>query len=188
MVALLLQHLGQHVGLSLTLALRLYTGTTLGPIDALAHVHAAAAASTDEVPTELLLGMAFVESQFDPHWVSRVEGRQRKYGRYLATTPPKRLAKNAALYCGVLQTQATSWDACLSQRDIIVAYRAGAAELTSWLHDKRVRGDLSRALAGYGCGNHGVRTGKCNRYPSRVLYQSRRLGGTHVGVQARPRS
>jgi hypothetical protein len=188
MVALLLQHLGQHVGLSLTLALRLYGGTSLGPLDAIAHVHAASAASTDEVSTELLLGVAFVESQFDPHWVSRVEGRKRTYGRYLATTPPKRLAKNAALYCGVLQTQAKSWDACLAQRDLMVAYRAGAAELTSWLHDRRVRGDITRALAGYGCGNHGVRTGKCNRYPGRVLYQARRLGGTRISVQARSRS
>jgi hypothetical protein len=188
MVALLLQHLGQHVGLSLTLALRLYGGTTLGPLDVLAHVHAATAASTDEVSTELLLGVAMVESHFDPHWVSRVEGKARKYSRYLATTPPKRLAKHASLYCGVLQTQATSWDACLSQRDLMVAYRAGAAELTSWLHDKRVRGDITRALAGYGCGNHGVRTGKCNRYPGRVLYQASRFRGGRVSVRSRDRS
>jgi hypothetical protein len=188
MVALLLQQLGQHVGISLTLALRLYTGTTLGPLDALAHVQAATAASTDEVSTELLLAMAYVESRFDPRWVSYVERHTRKRSRYLGATPPKHLAKNTSLYCGPLQTQALTWDACLSQRDLTVAYHAGAAELTSWLHDKRVHGDITRALAGYGCGNHGVRTGKCNRYQGRVLYQASRFRGGRVSVQARPRS
>jgi hypothetical protein len=180
MLALLVQQIGQGLGLGvhLTLALRLYAATPLGPSEAIAHVQAAAAASTDEVPAEVLLAIAFVESRFDPHWVSRVEGRRRKYGRYLATTPPKRLNKSKSLYCGVLQTRASSWDACLAQRDLEVAYRAGAAELTSWLHDRRVRGDMSRALAGYGCGNHGVRTGKCNRYQGRVLYQASRFAGT----------
>jgi hypothetical protein len=188
MLALLVQQFGQHLGLHLTLALRLYAGTTLGPVDALAHVHAATVASTDEVSAELLLAVALVESRFDPHWVSRVEGRRRKYGRYLASSPPKRLDATKSLYCGVLQTRAKSWDACLAQRDLVVAYRAGAAELTSWLHDKRVRGDVTRALAGYGCGNHGVRTGKCNRYQGRVLYQMSRITGERIPIQARARS
>jgi hypothetical protein len=189
MLALLVQQFGQHLGLHLSLALRLYAGTTLGPIEALAHAHAAAVAATDEVPPDLLLAVALVESRFDPYWVSRVENHKRRYSRYIATTPPKKLDRRAFLYCGPLQTRAATWDACLAQRDLIVAYRAGAAELTSWLHDKRVRGDVSRALAGYGCGNHGVRTGKCNRYQNRVLYQASRLSGTrHTTVQARARS
>jgi len=188
MLALLVQHFGGHLGLHLTLALRLYAGTGLGPVDAIANVHAATVASTDEVSPELLLAVALVESRFDPLWVSRVEGRKRKYGRYIATSPPKRLDATKSLYCGVLQTRAKSWDACLAERDLVVAYRAGAAELTSWLHDKRVRGDLTRALAGYGCGNYGVRTGKCNRYPGRVLFQMCRFGGQRISVQARTRS
>ena len=73
MLALLVQHFGGHLGLHLTLALRLYAGTGLGPVDALANVHAATVASTDEVSPELLLAVALVESRFDPHWVSRVE-------------------------------------------------------------------------------------------------------------------
>ena len=48
-------------------------------------------------------------------------------------------------------------------------------EIGRWLKDRRVRGDITRALSGYGCGNHGVKTGKCNRYPGRVLWQARRL-------------
>jgi hypothetical protein len=188
MVALLIQQLGQHVGLSLTLALRLYTGTTLGPLDALAHVQAATAASTDEVSVELLLAVAYVESRFDPRWVSYVERHTRKRCRYRGSTPPKRLAKNTSLYCGPLQTRALTWKACLAQRGLDVSYQRAATELTNWLHDRRVRGDISRALAGYGCGNHGVRTGKCNRYQARVLYQASRFSGGRVSVQARSRS
>jgi hypothetical protein len=180
MVALLLQQFGQHLGVHLSLALRLYAASPIGAVDALAHVHAASIAATDEVSAELLLAVAYVESRFDPYWVSRVEGRKRIYGRYHAATAPKRLDKTKSIYCGVLQTRATSWDACVSQRDLVVAYRAAAAELTSWLHDKRVRGDLSRALAGYGCGNYGVRTGKCNRYQGRVMWQATRLAGGHI--------
>ncbi len=175
MIALLMQQFGQHIGVHLTLALRLYAGTPVGPVDALAHVHAASAVATDEVSAELLLAVAYVESRFDPHWVSRVEGRKRIYSRYRRTTPPARLNKHQSLYCGVLQTRASSWDACVAQRELVVAYRAAAAELTSWLHDRRVRGDVSRALAGYGCGNHGIRTGKCNRYQGRVLWRATQL-------------
>lgn len=188
MLGLVLQQVGHHLGLHLTLALRLYAGTSLGPADVLAHVHAATVAATEELPPELLLAVAFVESRYDPRWVSRVEGTRRVYSRIRGATPPKRMNKHKSLFCGVMQTHAKTWDACLSQRrDLVVAYRAGAAELTSWLRDRRVRGDLSRALAGYGCGNKGVRTGKCNRYPGRVLYQASRLGGKRT-VQARSRS
>ncbi len=189
MLALLVQQFGQHLGLHLSLALRLYAGTTLGPVETLAHVHAAAAAATDEVSPELLLAVALVESRFNPYWVSRVENHKRRTSRYTSTKPPKNLDRRSYLYCGIMQTRAATWEACLAQRDLATAYRTGAAELTSWLHDKRVRGDISRALAGYGCGNHGVRTGKCNRYPSRVLYQANRLAGTRrITAHSRTRS
>lgn len=186
MVALLWQQLGEHLGLNLVLVLRLYAGTSLGPLDAFHHVQAASAASTDEVSVQLLLGVAFVESRFDSRWVSRVERKKRVYGLHLANTPPRRLDKHTAMYCGPLQTRALTWEQCLQQRDdLFVAYRAAVGELTSWLHDRRVRGDITRALAGYGCGNKGVRTGKCNRYPGRVLYQASRLGGDRSERQAR---
>lgn len=189
MLALLVHQLGQQLGLHLTLALRLYTSTTLGPFEALHHAHAAAAAATDEVPAELLLAVALVESRFNPYGVSRVENHKRRASRITSTTPPKNLDRRAYLYCGIMQTRAATWEGCLALRDPATSYRAGAAELTAWLHDKRVRGDLSRALAGYGCGNHGVRTGKCNRYPNRVLYRASRISGTRrYSVQARTRS
>jgi hypothetical protein len=177
MLVLLLQQLGQHLGVQLGLALRLYAATSLGPAEALLHAQAATAAATEQVSAELLIAVAFVESRFDPHWVSRVENGKRVYSKHPALTPPKRLTKGTSLYCGALQTRALSWEECLAQRDVRLAYLKGAAELASWLRDRRVRGDVTRALAGYGCGNNGVRTGKCNRYPGRVLWQARRFGG-----------
>jgi hypothetical protein len=142
---------------------------------AYAHVEAAQAAATDHVSSELLLGIAFVESRFDATAVSRVEGRARKTGRYPWTAPPAQLNPRASLYCGPLQTYAPSWSACMGMRDLRVAYAAAASELERWMRDRRVRGNVARALAGHGCGNYGVLTGSCNGYPSRVLWMQQRL-------------
>lgn len=170
----------QHVGL----VLNLHSATPLDGFEAVAHVRAAAAASTERVPTELLLAIAFVESRYDVHAVSRVEGKKRVVGRYPYSVAPKKLRKGTSLYCGPLQTFAANWEQCLEQRDLNVAYTSATKEIENWLKDRRVRGDMTRALAGYGCGNKGVRTGKCNRYPGRVLWQARRLAN-NLPVRAR---
>jgi hypothetical protein len=178
--ALLLQHLA--------MALRLAAATPIEPQAAYDHVRAAHAAATDQVSAELLLSMAFIESRFESHTLSRVEGKRRVHGKWLPTTPPKRINKKGSMYCGPLQTRAKTWDDCLAQRhDLVLAYTQGAKELTNWLKDRHVRGDLTRALSGYGCGYHGVRTGKCNRYPNRVLWQARQFARPRT-VQARSRS
>ncbi len=161
-----------HVGLALRLAA---THPQLDPADALAHAHAASVAATEQVSAELLLAVAFVESRFSPVALSRVEGTQRRGGKWPALTPPPRLRNGTSMYCGALQTYAATWDECLRQRELDVGYATAVKEITRWLRDRRVRGDMTRALAGYGCGNRGVRTGKCNRYPGRVLWQARRL-------------
>jgi len=162
----------QHLGLALRLAA---THPQLDVVDVIAHARAAEAAATPQLSPELLLGMAYVESRFDPLAVSRIEGQRRRVGHYESNEPPPRWLKGSSLYCGPLQTFAGSWSECIAMRDPHVAYAAGADELEHWLRDKRVRGDITRALAGYGCGYHGVKTGKCNRYPGRVLWQARRL-------------
>lgn len=160
----------------LELALRLHTAVpTLPPEVAYAHVQAASAAATDEVTAELLLGIAFIESRFDSTAVSRVEGRTRRTGPYASTTAPASLDRRASLFCGPLQTFAASWSACVAMRNLATAYAAGAAELRQWLRDPRVRGSTVRALAGHGCGNFGVVTGRCNGYPERVLTITRQL-------------
>ena len=142
---------------------------------AYAHVEAAEEAATDQVTSELLLGVAFVESRFDTTAVSRVEGATRKTGRYPSTAPPAALNRRASLFCGPLQTYAPSWSACMGMRNLKVAYATAAAELDHWMRDRRVRGNVTRALAGHGCGNFGVRTGACNGYPRRVLTMQRQL-------------
>ncbi|HET7501313.1 MAG TPA: hypothetical protein VFK02_09935 [Kofleriaceae bacterium] len=169
----------------LELALRLQAAAPwMPPPDVYAHIAAAEAAATERVTGELLLGIAFIESRFDATAVSRVEGRVRRTGRYPWTAVPPKLDPRASLYCGPLQTFAPSWSACLRLRDLKAAYAAGAAEIERWLNDRRVRGNVSRALAGHGCGNHGVATAQCNGYPVRVLWMEQRL---RAGAGAGPR-
>lgn len=140
-----------------------------------AHVAAAQAAETDQVSSELLLGMAFVESRYDPTAVSRVEGRTRRTGRYPSTEPPAHLNRHASLYCGPLQTFAPSWQACVGMRRLDTAYAAATLEIEGWLRDRRVHGNMARALSGHGCGNFGVRTGSCNGYAMRVRMMERKF-------------
>jgi len=163
----------------LELALRLHAAVPwLPPEVAYDHAAAAVAAETDQVAAELLLGIAFVESRFDPTAVSRVEGHTRKTGSYRTTEAPAQLDRRASLFCGPLQTYAGSWSTCVGLRDLSTAYAAGVGELQQWLRDPRVRGSTVRALAGHGCGNFGVTTGHCNGYPERVLDIARRLRPT----------
>jgi hypothetical protein len=147
----------------------------VGYAEAFDHADAAVQASTQRVSAELLLSIAYVESRYDRTATSRVEGHRRRTGSYRSTRPPTDLAPRASLYCGPLQTFAASWSECVGLRDFHAAYAAGVAELEQWLRDKRVRGRLELALAGHGCGNHGVVTGKCNGYPARVFRVARRL-------------
>lgn len=150
---------------------------------AYAHIEAAGAVATEQISVELLLGIAYVESRFDPTALSRVEGTARRTGRYPSTTAPARLNRRASMFCGPLQTYAPSWSRCLAMRDLKTGYAAAVEELEQWLRDRRVRGSVARALAGHGCGNvgvlsRGVVTRSCNGYPGRVLAMERqfRLG------------
>ena len=172
----------------LALALRLSSAVpSLPPEVAYAHAAAASTAATTELPAELLLGIAFVESRFDSTAVSRVEGHTRRTGRYASTAAPGNLDPRAALYCGPLQTYAASWAACMAMRRLDAGYAAAVGELTQWLHDRRVHGNTTRALAGHGCGNFGVATGQCNGYPERVLDMTRRFRD-HSPHRSAPRS
>jgi hypothetical protein len=154
--------------------------------DAYAHIEAARAVATEQVSVELLLGIAFIESRFDPTALSRVEQGRRRTGRYPSTVPPPRLNRRASLFCGPLQTHASSWAKCIAMRDLKTGYAAAVHEIETWLRDRRVRGDIPRALAGHGCGNHGVLTRSCNGYPGRVLSMERQFRlGTSPRVSAR---
>ncbi|HEV7555944.1 MAG TPA: hypothetical protein VGO00_10835 [Kofleriaceae bacterium] len=150
------------------LALRLTaTVPTLTFAAALDDASAAVDAATPAISADLLVSVAFIESRFDPTATSRVEGDRRRTGPYKSRLAPAGL--KGSLYCGELQTYASNWADCLAMRDRAVGYAVAVIELTHWLHDRRVRGDVARALAGHGCGNTGVTTGRCHAYPSRVL-------------------
>ncbi|MBX3158100.1 MAG: hypothetical protein KF773_19180 [Deltaproteobacteria bacterium] len=164
----------------LELAIRLHTATpyTVDLLSAYEHVEAAHVAATDKVSPTLLLAIAFVESRYDVTATSRVEGGVRLTGRYASTVPPANLDYHQSLFCGPLQTFAGSWGECMAMRRLARGYAAGAAEMSQWLRDSRVRGEYAKALAGHGCGNLGVETGNCNGYQGRVLWMERwiRLG------------
>lgn len=145
---------------------------------AAAHVDAALAAETEDLPAELLLAIAYVESRFQPDSTSRnVAG-----GRRIASRWPSRHAGRGFrpnYFCGALQAKARTWARCLELRQVEVGYAAGTAEIMRWLaRAKTVR----RALAGHGCGNAGLRTG-CRRYASRVYAQKRKLAAALARVE-----
>ncbi len=161
----------------LQLALQLTQAVpTITVEDAFAHADAAVEAveaADSPLPAQLLLAIAYVESRYDPTATSRIEGDVRRTGRYPSTTPPRNL--RGTLYCGPLQTYAASWQRCLAMRELANGYGAAVDELSRWSRDPRVRGNVTRALLGHGCGNHGLKTSRCNGYPARVLQFMRRL-------------
>lgn len=163
--------------IKLELALRLvFAAPTLDVVEAYRHASAAVEASDARVRPELLLGMAWVESRFDPTATSRLENGKRRTGSYPSTTPP-RGGVRGSLFCGPLQTHGRDWASCLAMRELAVGYAAGAAEMRTWLANRAVGGDVLRALLGHGCGNLGLRTGRCSSgYPHRVLRFARKLG------------
>ena len=159
------------------LALRLLAAhPTLDASAAYRHADAAIAAATARVKPELLLAIAFTETKLDAMALSRVEGGQRRVDRWESREPPKRWRKGTSLFCGPLQTQARTWDECLAQRDLPTAYATGVKEIEQWLDEPVGRGNLARALAGFGCGTEGARAGTCsNAFEARVLGRAREL-------------
>lgn len=128
-------------------------------------------AAGDDLDPHVLLAQQYIESRFDPTATSRLIDGTRQTGPWTSRRAPARWSGN--LYCGIAQSRASTWAACLALREAKVAMAAQAAELRAWL--RRTKGDLPRALAGYGCGHFGVTTGRCNGYPRRVLAWANRL-------------
>lgn len=131
-------------------------------VDMREHVAAAIIAETPRVSAELLLSIAWSESRFDP-------------------------SVHTSRVCGPLQVNPTdlgrSHDAACEawSVDLIEAYAAGADEIETMLHDPRVHGSLTRALAYRACGNAAfVADSACVRakksWPAWVLYRARKLG------------
>jgi len=127
--------------------------------------------TTPDLDPFILLAQLYIESRFDPTSTSRLVDGTRQTGSWMLRRAPARWSGN--LYCGIAQSPASTWTACLALRETRAALAAQAAELRRWL--QTTRGDLPRALAGYGCGNFGVSTGRCNRYPQRIAAWAKRL-------------
>jgi hypothetical protein len=155
--------------------------TSLSPERAREHVEAATAAATAQLPAELLLSIAYVESRYDPRALSRIECETpdpescvRKTGVWPKATKPPRA--RPSWYCGPMQTGGyVPWDECQRMRtDVTYAYSVGVRELTRWLDDRRCArlstdDRLRCALAGYNGGNAAVVDYQSSRYARWVL-------------------
>lgn len=121
---------------------------------AMEHATAAVNAETSDVHAELLLAIAYGESRFDSRATSRVINGERITGVYASTKKPTGLGPS--LFCGATQAIAQTWAQCMELRDPSKAYAQTVTELQTWLADKRVKGDLTVAIAGYQGGNAAV--------------------------------
>lgn len=110
---------------------------------------------------DLALSQAWIESGGDVMKVSRAKG---------------------GLYCGIWQTQASSEAQCVAMRNPIVAAKAYRHELREWL--RTTRGDLRRALRGYGCGwKASLPGGRCRSYDATCIWLAKRIARARM---ARP--
>lgn len=129
---------------------------------------AALAAATPELPADILLGMAWVESRYSPDAVSRVEGNARRTGIPLWKSPPK---GTRSFFCGVTQVSAEdSWDRCRKFHDVFEAYRTAVVELKRWLSPRICNHDLICALTGYNGGFPAIKVG--TRYATIVMWRA----------------
>lgn len=150
---------------------------------ALTHARAAlAAGDATGIDPETLLGMAYVESRFDPaalSWLDCSQGScRRRTGVWREPLPPPRA--RPTWYCGALQVGGqVPWSSCLLMRDIPTAYTLGAAHLVEWMGARECVGlaapeRLRCGLRGYNGGWAAIRV-EAEVYPDAVLDAARRI-------------
>lgn len=159
-------------------------GTYLTSQEAFNQSLAAVDASTSDIPAELLLGMAWVESRYYPTAVSRIEHGIRRTGIPAWRTPPK---GTRSFFCGVTQATAeNSWQKCKELQNPSTSYHTTVIELKRWLATDVCHGNLRCALTGYSGGFPAIKRG--NRYAAFVLQRTRNI---HIalkkGYYERPR-
>jgi hypothetical protein len=131
--------------------------------DRATQVVAVTVAESSGIDPVILLAQQFIESRFDPTATSRLIGGKRQTGPWRGPEAPKGWTGN--LYCGIAQTQATTWARCLALREPHAAITAQVAELRAWT--AMTHGNVWKALDGYGCGMAGLTRG-CGGYSTRV--------------------
>lgn len=119
-------------------------------------VDAALAEETDRVPAELLIAIAWGESRLRPD-------------------------VRTGHVCGIMQVNPTDLGLPRSrcrawELDRRLAFRAGVSEIEMMLRDRRVRGNIRRALLYRACGNRAF-DGTCakTKWPGWVLRRAERL-------------
>ncbi len=158
------------------------TDTYLTRQEANIHALAASMAATKEVPAEVLLSMAWVESRYSPKAVSRIENGSRVTGIPKWRTPPK---GSRSFFCGVTQVSAgDSWKRCLDARDIFASYRETVKELRQWMSPRICGYNLRCALTGYSGGFAAIKSGT-NNYAPFVLKRARLIGSSVHRREAR---
>ena len=123
-----------------------------------AHVYAAIAAETPELPAELLLAQGWKESRWTTDAVSRIEiqpdgTRARRMGTWRGKFPSR---FRGPYFCGASQLRRTSEKACRAIGvDLLANYQEAREHIEEWLAFCKKTGhpgDLDCALAGYGGG------------------------------------
>lgn len=142
--------------------------------DETAHAHALAAilAERPNAPAELLAGMAYIESNYDPTVVSRAKG-----GRF----------------CGPLQVKVKTAARCLELVDLVAGYEAGARAIIAFRRScagKRLRRKLdvqaspsTCALQVYAGGWYAIDR---STYPQRVRERQRAIQRAQARKRERP--
>ena len=162
------------------------------------HVLAAKAAETPDVPAIVLLSMARVESGYKRKTVSapirdcsklkETTGKDCYFGRRIGVWDSDKPGSNwipagtvyimdngkkkvSTYFCGVTQATAKSWKQCLHLRNLMLAYKSTALQLSRWInHPLCVKARAMRfkcMLRGYGGGKPMILK-KGNRYPRKV--------------------
>lgn len=125
-------------------------GTYLTKEESYIHAVAAVEAATSEIPAEVLLGVAWVESRYSSEAVSRLEGKKRVTGIPSWKSPPK---GTRSFFCGVTQVSAEdSWEKCQEFHNVATAYRVLVLELNRWLSPRICNHNLTCALTGFNGG------------------------------------
>lgn len=156
--------------------------STMRAYPELAPVHAAELAAvaldvaTAEVPADLVIAIARVESHFDRYSVSRGTPAGRRTGHWTSRHPGR--GWTGPYFCGLVQARAATWRRCLELQDLHTGLAAGVGELQRW--HRYAHGDVRRMLAGHGCGMRmslrcGSHGGSRRPYHARVLAQRARI-------------
>jgi len=168
----------------LILALLAFAPTYVDQATAGTNVEAATLAFRDtDIPAEVLLAMAYVESRYSPTSFSRMmcsKGKcKRVTGEWDKPEPPE--GARPTFYCGIMQVGGdVPWEQCRTlMTDIRLNYLTGAQHLKKWMSDPRCRAlkgeeRMKCGLRGYGGGYPGIANLEMT-YPNRILSIAARI-------------